>query len=366
MRGSPRSPQLTLRRLALGLAASVLTLAGTAGTLAASAGPAQAAPQPWGFAHVNTSVLGPLPDLQRQATGSGAVVQLTAAFGGQYEVRFPGVGAPRGVVHVTAISGAGNWCQVRAWAQVAADELVRVDCYRPGGVLAPTNFSVVLTGTREPAPGGHAYVHTNPAGGLLSSFNSSGGANVVTPVVPGMWRASIQGFGAATRAGNVQVTAVNAAMGARCKVTNWWPAAASQELLVSCRDAAGSLLDTNWTLSYTLQRSILGVYPPRLFAYCLDTGTCAPSPTSYNNLGCANSVISAGLGLRLLEFTCVGMFPSHVTVTSFGDGPQYCGLLAPWGVGGGNSAIIRDVVCYEPSGAASPTTMSSVAYTGIQ
>lgn len=363
MRGSPRSSRLMLRRLALGLVASVLTLAGG---LAASAVPAQAAPQPWGFAHVNTSVLGPLPDLQRQATGSGAVVQLTVAVGGHYEVRFPGVGAPRGVVHVTAINGAGNWCQVRAWAQAGADELVRVDCYKPGGVLDPTNFTVLWTGTTVPAPGGHAYFHTDPAGVLLSSFNSSGGGNFVAPVAVGLWRASVQGFGAAVRSGNVHVTAVNAAVGARCKVANWAPGAASQEFLVSCTNAAGVRINTNWTLSYTLQRSIIGLYPPRQFAYCLDTGSCAASPTSYNNAGCANSVIPAGLGLRLVEFKCVGMFPSHVTVTSFGDGPQYCGLLAPWGIGGGNSAFVRDVVCFEPSGVNSPTTMSSVAYTGTQ
>jgi hypothetical protein len=354
----------SLRR-AVGLASALLLV--LAGALAAVAAPAQAAAPPWGFAHVNTSVLGPLPDLQRQATGANTIAELTVAAGGHYEVKFPGVGAPRGVVHVMAINTRGHWCQVRGWAQSGADERVRIDCYRPGGVLAPTDFSVLWTAVKDPlATGGHAYLYSDPGGALLESFNSTGGANVVAPSAPvGQWDVQLNGFGAAARAGNLQVTAVDAQQGARCKVSRWGASPAAQVARINCRDSFGNPLKTSWTLSYTVKRSIIGLYPPRLFAYCLDLGNCDPSDTSFNNAGCANSVIGAGSGLRLFQFGCVGMYPSHVMVTSYGSGPQYCGMIVPW-VASGGTAILRDVVCFDPGGGPSTTTSSLVAYTGIR
>lgn len=357
---------LLTHRRAIGLVSALLLV--VAGAVAVSVAPAtaQAASVPWGFAHVNTSVLGPLPDLQRQANGANTVAELTVAAGGHYEVTFPGVGAKGGVAHVMAIDTDGHWCQVRGWTPSGAEELVRIDCYQPGGALAPTDFSVLWTAVEDSAAqGGHAYVHTDPSGALLTSFNSAGGANVVVPSAPvGQWDVELNGFGAAARAGNIQVTAVDPQQGALCKVSRWNATVDAQVARVNCRDSFGNPLKTSWTLSYTVKRSIVGLYPPQLFAYCLDLGTCNLGDTSFNELGCANSVIAAGPALRLFQFDCVGLYPNHAMVTSYGSGPQYCGMIAPW-VASSGTAYLRDVICFDPGGAPSTMSRSLVAYTSL-
>src|SRR3954468_21705821 len=45
---------------------------------------------------------------------------------GRYQLKFPGQGAPGGVVHVTAINTAPHWCQAENWFQSGTDEIVNI------------------------------------------------------------------------------------------------------------------------------------------------------------------------------------------------------------------------------------------------
>jgi hypothetical protein len=128
---------------------------------------------------------------------------------GQYDVLFKGMAGPRGIVHVTAIHRAGNFCQAEAWAPSGSDELVRILCYDTFGAPAPTDFEV--TYLRAPAPfappGQYALMDSNPSGSLNDGFNSGGGLTS-SPSGTGYWVVTLANVGAPFPAGNLQVTAV--------------------------------------------------------------------------------------------------------------------------------------------------------------
>jgi hypothetical protein len=224
-------------------------------------------------------------------------------------------------------------------------------------------FSIVFSSSTAPpaaGPGGYGYVHSNPAGTVLDSYNSVGGVNSVVAGPPGTYTATLTGVGAFSTVGGVQVTAAGGPS-ARCKIGSWSAAGGTVTVQVRCVNAAGAAAVSGWTLSYQRQRSVSGaVNPPTRFGYFLDTG--APPPgTSFNSAGAINTVVAAGTGLRFVTFPSVGALQDQVQVTAYGTGPEWCGLLTLWTTFGGD-AFVRDVICFDNTG--NPSTQpSSVTYT---
>ncbi|GAA3006773.1 hypothetical protein [Streptosporangium longisporum] len=323
------------------------------GLTAMATGARAAVPDRWGFALVN--ITSGIPDPSHQAGNwpAGFNVSVSPGGVGQTYVRFPQIASPGGVVHVTAVSDNAHWCQAQKWAPTGPDMLVAVQCYRYGGAPVFTPFSIVFetsSGTL-PAPQAFGYVHYNGAG-ITSQFNSAAGVNTVAGGA-GVWTVQLPGLGSSGFAGNLQVTAVNPAQPARCKVGAWAPSVNAQAVQVRCHNATNVPLNTGWTLSYQRERAITGgALPPGRFGYTFDNvpanpGPYAPVPpaVNYNSGGATNTVQSAGLGLRLVTFPIVGALQDHVQVTAYGPGPEYCNLQTVWTTSGG-SAFVRNVACY--------------------
>jgi Tol biopolymer transport system component len=77
-----------------------------------------------------------------------------------------------------------------------------------------------------PAGRAYGYVHFQPGPGIVASFNSSGGANTVTPGPTGIWKVQMAGLGSSVALGGIQVTAVNPSAPAKCEVDAWsWSSA---------------------------------------------------------------------------------------------------------------------------------------------
>ena len=106
-------------------------------------------PDVWGFAHVNLTA--GVPDLSHQAGswGAGPTVSVSPGAVGEVLVRFPKIGVPGGVVHVTAITQQAQWCQVEKWWPAGSDEMVAVRCFKYGGIPSFAPFSIVFE--RAPA-----------------------------------------------------------------------------------------------------------------------------------------------------------------------------------------------------------------------
>ncbi|MFF3441691.1 hypothetical protein [Streptosporangium sp. NPDC002721] len=336
--------------LAAMLAAGPLSVANTAGPsqagssrVAASAEAAGAAlPWQWGYAYVRGSSV---VDGAHQAGSWAYGLKAEASPGGpgQVFVKFPQIGlASGGVAHVTAVSRSADWCQVQEWWQSGTDEIVAVQCYRYGGTPGFTPFSVVFGHSAQVprAPGAFGYVHWNGSA-VAGQFNSSA-PGVVNSVLasssPGTWQVTLPGLGSTGYAGNIQVTAVDPAVPARCKLSGWSPSAAQQRIVVRCHDATDAPVNTGWSLTYHRERAVVSAVPQYGFAYTFNNepdrlGSYRPMPVavSHNSRSGGVRIDHVGIGRANVLFGDVtGGYRDNVQVTAFGYGPEFCNLNTPW------------------------------------
>lgn len=357
-----------LARLALpgfGSAKAVLLVIGLLAALSAATLPAATAahaadPDHWGFAYLDnpTPPSNYVPDSSRQwgswASPSSNPVTVNQTALGSYTVRFPQIGGTGGVAHVTAVTTKGDWCQLDGWQPAGADEDVMVSCYAPDGASINSQFAVAYTsssaaggGTLASASDGHAYIYAAASGSIISQYNSAGPAESVTKTGVGGWDAWLPDQGLATPVGNLQVTAVDPKVGARCKVGTWTPAASGQTVSVVCFDAENEPYDTAWTLSYSNQRSLYGAaFPPKSFGYLWFNGSVPPA-TSYNSTGATNSLSSTGPDF-VVTMPGAANTPDDTQATGYGPDPSYCDLTQPWDRTGGSALVYVD--CFSPGG----------------
>jgi hypothetical protein len=332
------------------LARVAVALTAVAGALALAAPAHAALPDAAGFVLWNGGATVP------SGTWPAATTVVPGA-PGQYKITFAGLAARGGVVHVTAVNDAPRWCQAAAWVASGTDEVVLVNCYAPGGTPAATAFSAFFeSSSRPPAPinGRFGYVDSNPNALILSEYNSSGAANGVSVLGIGQWLVKLPGLGTTGPVdGSVQVTAVNPATPARCKVIRWVSTPGDQLVAVACFDAFGAPFPTRFTMTYQYNQSLYGAgWPPRQFGYAWNAPPLGPASTNFNSqLGAgANGILPSGTGLSLVTFPNLGAAPpDNIQVTAAGPGPEFCGLSTFW-VHSGPTIVVRNVSCYDSLG----------------
>ncbi|MEU4834636.1 hypothetical protein [Streptosporangium sp. NPDC023615] len=332
---------------------------GAGATPAAGGVRAAGPPGPWGIALV---VNGPsTTTVQRQRGSWPSEYRVESSFGepGEVLVRFPRIGlASGGVAHVTAVSASPDWCQAGGWRRSGADEIVAVRCHRHGGgrVLVPFYVAFGHSAQILPARQAYGYVHWDGSA-VAGRFNSSA-ATAVNSVVrsatsPGTWQVLLPGLGTTGHAGNIQVTAVNPAVPARCKVAGWTPTAAEQRITVRCHDAADAPLDTGWSLTYHRAHAVLATYPQYEAAYTFDNAPATagpyvpvPSAVNHNSHGTGIGINHPGTGKKQVVVSgTVNVYTDNTQVTAVGPGPAFCNLSHPSQLYA-TYASIRNVACY--------------------
>lgn len=328
------------------LLATLLTAA-----VVGTATPAQAAlPDQFGFVLFNGSVV---------ATGTRpAATTVTVNPTGTMTIRFPGIGAKYGVVHITAVNEGPRWCQAIKWAQVGVDEVAEVACFATGGVLVPTGFSAFFessSGPAGPINGKFGYVDVLPSGALVSQYNSAGLTNAVGSGGVGLTDVKFPGLGTPTSMdGSFQATAVNGSP-ARCTIAYWTSYVGGQLARVACFDAAGNPFATRFTLTYQYQQSLYGAgWPPKYFGYLWSKPLGGPPSTNFNSqlFAGANSV-SGSAGLYQVVFPQLAQLPDNLQVTSTNTGSAYCNLTTAW-LHSGTTTVARSVACYNSAGTRVP------------
>jgi hypothetical protein len=344
-------------RLRSFVAAALAAVLAAAGTLAPAAPAAAATADSWGFAYVRDSTVSAWTVLDTSwQWGSWKMTFPTYwADGiklapGQFRVRFPQVaGKGAGVPHVTAASRMGHYCEVIHWFRSGADQIVDVQCHKPGGWPEDTEFSVLWTASSGKVSDAtsHAYVEWN--GGVGESYNSMDQENKVEPVGVGQYEVRLAGMAHGLFAGNVQVTAVqpNAAP-RRCKVDGWTTDGDDVLVKVFCYDQDGVLTDSDFVLSYHRQRPVIGsLGPPWYFGY-LDTA--AGGPTNYHSLfGVGANTVVDNYGSYMAIFPQIGFLETHAQVVAHGDGSNYCNLSPPW-----MPTDRVTVICFDNDGVITP------------
>jgi hypothetical protein len=284
-------------------------------------------PDYWGFAFVDKATPGSgyVPDLDHQATSCGAKVVVDQVATGLYTVHFPcdsGLGVP----HVNAVNKEGVWCQIAKWAPLFTRPGVDVSvaCYLPEppilpgpvvrGVPTDTRFAVMLARSSGPLPpttSRYGYLFWDGSS-VAVSYNSVSGVNTVMPTVVGEWSVRLTGFGSAVQAGGIQVTAVNSAVGARCKVAGWKFNSDIQSIVVHCFNALSQPFNTGWTLSYQRERDIFNRATGQAFGY--EVANALPVQTNFNTaLGFGTNTVTPGPP-DTFEFPKIGKLRDHVQV----------------------------------------------------
>ncbi|MFV2021373.1 hypothetical protein [Micromonospora sp. LOL_023] len=346
------------RGVALLAAALLAVTAALAGAV-----PAQAAvPDRWGFAYLQTPTPAPgtILETTRQwggwKAGAPALWATVDQIGiGRYRVRFPLTASLNGAAHVTAVDNAPRWCQVFQTFPSGTDQIVIVQCYRPGGAPDNSRFVVDYTaasGVLPPGPDAFGYVKANPVGGLISSYNSVGAGNLVSQLGTGFYEVRLNGLGTALLDGNLQATAEHPNLPRRCKIARWTSTGGTILAYVFCFDPAGAMADSFFNLTYHRQRPIFGaVGPPNRFAYLWSPAL--GGATDFNSAGGVNSIMVSGVGQYLVTLPLVGFRMTTVQVTAFGTTPDYCNLQAPWLLSG-STVFVRNVICFNAAGAQTP------------
>jgi len=342
-----------VRRLALWAAALAVS-----GGVAAIAGPAPAqaaVPNAWAFALV-LSPSGPVNATHWAESKRSPPPTAVATGPGVEVVRFRNIGFFKGgVVHVTAVTDQFAWCQAQSWRTLGGSELVTVRCFVKG-VAAFVPFTVTYSQSSGTLAGGLSYAYVSHGTTSGSSYNSTGHANTVTALGVGRWRVRLLGSGPATPSGGVQLTAVATAPRI-CDIAGRAQTPAAQFVTVDCYTKAGVRASSGWTLTYQRSRAITGARPTR-FAYTVNNkptfpGTYVPVPpgVNFNSAGATNTVLG-GSPEALVRFPKVGILPNSVFVTPSAIVPRVCNLNTTWATQAGppRDVIVRDVVCYTPTG----------------
>ncbi|MER7459610.1 hypothetical protein [Micromonospora sp. NPDC126480] len=350
---------MRLRSLAAALAAVL-----AAGALAPPAPAAAATADRWGFAYVKdpTVPAWTVLDTTRQWGSWKTAFPADWAQGakvapGRFLVRFPHIGTgSRGVPHVTPVNRTGHYCEVVRWYQSGADQIVDVQCHKPGGTREDSPFTVLWTTSSGVLPAGsaHAYAQVTAGAGLAQSYNSTGALNGVGALGVGQYTVKLPGVGlAGVQAGNVQVTAVQPnALPRRCKVYRWFAAGTDVVAYVSCFDHAGTPTNSDFTLSYHRRRAVVGsVAPPTRFGHLDASAGGATNDNSVLGVG-ANSIAAlAPAGRYLATFPQLGVRETHAQVVAVGSGPNYCHLTQPWSYALDAGV---DVICFDGAGVSTP------------
>ncbi|WP_433220599.1 hypothetical protein ACQP00_18280 [Dactylosporangium sp. CS-047395] len=275
---------------------------------------------------------------------------------GRFLVRFPGIAfGSRGNVHVTAVASDGRFCETVRWYASGSDEIVDVQCFKPGGFPADTPFTVLWTvssGTLPPGVGGYASVQVT-SNLIAQSYDSAGGAVTVTPLAIGVYSVRFNAVGdpAGALAGNLQVTALQPnANPRRCKILKWGATGADVVAYVACHNpATGAPMNSDFTASFARERSVYASFaPPKYFGY-LATPFAGPTNWSYPLGVGANGYGPSGPGTYTVKFPQLHQSATTAQLTAIGDGSAYCTIQAKW-LQFGPDAVVP-VACFTNAGA---------------
>jgi hypothetical protein len=207
----------------------------------------------------------------------------------------------------------------------------------------------------------YAFVQAEPNGDLQTSdyhtFNSSGGANMVTHDGAGIYTVILPGLGLPNE-GSVQVSAFADNGRAICNTGFWAPSGADQAVQVLCFDSNGAPADSAFTLTYINARATTSDPAAGFGAYLWAgdaTAAAAYDVTnySYNSTGATNSVERTGTGTytaTLPGFTGENGVPQ---VTGYigqgGTSPVVCSPFS-W-MKADEATLTVDVTCFDATGA---------------
>lgn len=344
------------------LVLAVTTLATMAAVLLGVSAPAQAATADrWAFAYVNDPTVPVWTNLDPAHQGGtfAGLAQGGKIAPGRFLVRFPGIGfGSRGNVHVTPVNRDGTYCEIVRWYASGVDEIIDVQCHKPGGANADTRFTVLWTVSSGVLPatatGSYASVQYGPAA-IVQSYNSTGGGITVVPGGVGFYQVRFALVGVVGQlSGNVEVTAVQPnAQPRRCKVAKIDYTGTDILAFVACFNQLGNPINSEFTASYHRERTVIASFPPKYFGYIWTAGG-GQTNFNYPAGGFGFNTVSPLFSRYLVKYPWLVFARDHAQVTAYGNGNVYCHLTDLWKAAG--TTIEVDVSCFNNAGTMTPHT----------
>jgi hypothetical protein len=220
-------------------------------------------PADYGYAQVEANNSAPL---LRQANSSAATAVNTvshAAGSGIYTVLFPGLTDGGGNAQVTALGTDTSYCKIRSTTVSGSGTTVVVGCHTASGTLTDARFYVAYTAGVVPSGRAGAYGLANQPTStsfvdLASRFNTSGGVvqarRAPDPATPGAFLTGVYEVRLGNQAAANDTTALATAVGTdntSCNVETWVASGANTIVTVRCRTAAGTLVNSQFSVLYT-------------------------------------------------------------------------------------------------------------------
>jgi hypothetical protein len=208
----------------------------------------------------STASYTPSPTYQWNSAGGSITIQRTSV--GYYTVTFPGQAFTGGTVEVSGYSSNAT-CKSAGWGQSGSNQLVYVACYSPTGTAMDSYFTAAFSRYSPNQTPAYEYAWadqpTNPSYTASTTYQGGGipgglPASALPPQNPikitrygtGYYAVSFPNMRTSTSKSNVKVTAYGGTS-ENCKVSGW----GSEIAYVNCYNAAGSAVDSRYTITYS-------------------------------------------------------------------------------------------------------------------
>ncbi len=277
---------------------------------------------------------------------------------GLYVVHFTGLTSPGGTVQVAPAGSIDAICTVESWIVVAGGIDATVACFGNTGTPRDTVFAATFAAPQSSVfPYAHVWADNAnasvgvPYGPASSySFNSAGGANMVTHTGTGSYSVLLPGLYGGDL-GNVKVTAY-ATTAIICNPTSLGPDGNQRlTITVQCATSAGTATDAQFTLTWTTQ-NLLGVSRPSAHIAVFTAGLPGGTVSTYNSTGGTNTVTETSVGVFNVRFGGLANSNGNVAAQDFaglaGTGATGNCTVASWATD--STDILADVRCFDTSG----------------
>ncbi len=291
--------------------------------------------------------------------GNGAIT-VTRSGTGTYLVRYGGLGAlltsGGGIVHATAYGSTANFCTVGYWYPSGGDLLVSVDCFDPSGARADTMFVTNFQDdTPTTADSGSTYLWADQptassyAPSSWYRWDASGGTPWIYRDGVGTYRVYMPSSAGEHQTTFYQTTAYTGSA-VICKVAAYL---GSGVVRVQCRNTHGSLVDSRFTISYSIYDLLQRIAPTELITVS-DTypsgGTATKVWTNGSSASADYSVTRITTGVYQVFFPQIANPLSHAVAYATGYQDARCHVIS-W-YQSGTSDMLVNVTCANSAGTA--------------
>ena len=253
-------------------------------------------------------------------------------------VTFEGLGGTNpdnlGNAFATALSPLPRECLASAWDVLDTEVTVDVICFRLGGQLVDTKFSVnFIEYSSFTGSVGYAWADeptiTDYTPLLSYQYNSAGFDITVHKLGTGVWDVTMPGLGSSH--GNVQVNMGSPHIRASCRFVHWSAEGGGSDLIVRvrCSNLTGGAADVEYQVTWGLRTGLKAPGASKI-AYVLavepSTASYTPIPAyRYSNPAGAIHVTRTGLGRYVVRLDGMPLGGS-AEVTAIGAPDKRCNL----------------------------------------